>query len=111
MGASDCKSGTGQEAAPVDGFSGCRSQHEDLAAGEDPLLAGVIVPPDHTVAEQGGQVMSYDFLVPVVLQRDEVDRGRWSTQCQLLRKGGCAPWQEAHATGAATLEEKAQLDG
>jgi hypothetical protein len=105
MFASEHQPGAGHEAT----VRGSAGENEDLATGQQPFLAGVLVSPYDAVTEEVAQVVGCDVLVPVVLQGDEINGAGGSAKCEFLREAGRAPRQEGHAAVVATLEEETQF--
>jgi len=64
---------------------GSGGKHEYFAAGEQPFLAGLLVPPYDAVTEEGTQVVRCDVLVPLILEGAKINTAGRSTKCEFLR--------------------------
>ena len=76
---------TGKE-SPVRGAMG---EHEHLAARQQPLLARVRISPNEPHAKEVGEIVRSNILIPLILQRLQLDVARLAGGDKLLGE----PWQ------------------
>jgi hypothetical protein len=73
-------------------------------------LAGNLVPPEHSLEEEGTKILGGYILVPVFLESDEFNGPRRGPHRELVGQLGTASRQKGHAQGDITLEEDAHFD-
>jgi hypothetical protein len=65
---------------------GARRKNEHLASRQEPLLAGVAMRPDAALADDVAEVIRKNILIPVILQRAQLDLACLAGQNEFLRK-------------------------